>query len=378
MSMPQHPSLTNSPLPPWRQRLQPLEQRLAPLAPAGAFVGGFVYDTLTLDRIDKLGDNLQIMAYLLGLAWLLVMRKRVGMRPSDYRVLREFYPWMHYGVQFFFGGLFSAYVVFTFKSASFTRSLVFLGLLAALMVGNELLSHRLRMERAHVGLYGLCSFAFLLFLVPVVTGHLGPWVFPAAVAGGLLSALALGRAMDREPDHVPGWRHTLARHIPPAASLLTGMTALYLLGAIPPVPLAIMEGGIFHDVQWVDEGVQVKWQRPPMRVWPRDDSTFAAAKGDKAWCFTAVFSPNNTELQIQHRWEWYSPEHERWMQSDLIPFKVKGGRDGGYRGYTRKRNLKPGDWRVTVETERERVLGRYEFEVTPAAADPVWKTRIIE
>ncbi|MFQ5627716.1 MAG: DUF2914 domain-containing protein [bacterium] len=42
------------------------------------------------------------------------------------------------------------------------------------------------------------------------------------------------------------------------------------------------------------------------------------------------------------------------------------GRDKGYRGYTFKRHVQPGDWRIDVEIETgalRQVLGRIDFEI---------------
>ena len=43
--------------------------------------------------------------------------------------------------------------------------------------------------------------------------------------------------------------------------------------------------------------------------------------------------------------------------------KISGGREGGYRTYTFKQRLDPGDWRVDVETEDGRVVGQVSVAV---------------
>ena len=42
---------------------------------------------------------------------------------------------------------------------------------------------------------------------------------------------------------------------------------------------------------------------------------------------------------------------------------IAGGREGGYRGYTIKQRVMPGDWRVDVETPEGRIIGRVSFRV---------------
>jgi hypothetical protein len=52
-----------------------------------------------------------------------------------------------------------------------------------------------------------------------------------------------------------------------------------------------------------------------------------------------------------------------WKVSDRIAFEISGGREGGYRGYTRKQTITPGKWRVEVETDRGQILGTIDFTV---------------
>ncbi|MFT6883197.1 MAG: hypothetical protein ACJAVY_002000, partial [Marinoscillum sp.] len=54
---------------------------------------------------------------------------------------------------------------------------------------------------------------------------------------------------------------------------------------------------------------------------------------------------------------------KRWEIIDNIGYDINGGRDGGYRGYTFKNNVKPGFWKVEVITEEELVIGVIDFEI---------------
>ncbi len=59
----------------------------------------------------------------------------------------------------------------------------------------------------------------------------------------------------------------------------------------------------------------------------------------------------------------YNEKNDEWITSDRTNYKISGGRDGGYRGYTLKKNIQPGLWRIDVETDREQLLGRVSFEI---------------
>jgi predicted membrane channel-forming protein YqfA (hemolysin III family) len=322
-----------------------------------AFLLGSLYDAVTLRRVDQLADNLILMTYLLLLGALLVVEQRLrsGMPTPNWAARHR--KLVHFAAQFLFGGLFSAYVIFYFKSANGIGAMVFVGLLTVLLLVNEFLDEGLRAEPLRLALYCLCAFSLLLFFVPVVTGWPGPGLFLAAGVGAFLLGMGAAWGIHGRARKTLGLRAALF------ASVFAGLVGLDVLGLIPPVPMALMEAGTFHNVSRVSGGYELTYEEPPWyRAFDEDDSTFHLRPGDKAWCFTAVFAPSGMGTEIWHRWEHYD-RNEGWVQTDRIRFDMKGGRAEGYRGYTRKASLSPGAWRVVVEGAGGREVGRVKFLV---------------
>lgn len=344
------------------------------LAPT-AFIAGFTWDSATLTRVDKPSDNAILAAYLVLLGALIVLDHRVGLRPEAWPKLAPRRGAMGWLTQFLFGGLYSAYVVFYFRSATWGPTFLFLVVLAGLMVANELFIPTKVVDRLRLGLYTLCAFSFLLFFIPVVTGYLGAGVFSLAAAGSLGATLLLAWLMDRgEPVEL---RATLLRHLRSSGAILAVLYGLDFIGLIPPVPLALMHRGIFHEVTPSPEGYVLRYERAPWRPWRTDDRVFLQRPGEKAWCFTAIFAPTGTALTITHAWERWDEQREDWVETDRIPFSVRGGRDGGFRGYTHKRSLSPGAWRVRVVASNGRTLGTVPFDIEEAGdAAPEWRERV--
>ena len=52
-----------------------------------------------------------------------------------------------------------------------------------------------------------------------------------------------------------------------------------------------------------------------------------------------------------------------WQSRDRIGITVTGGREEGFRGFTKKSNYEPGKWRVQIETRDGREVGRLNFTV---------------
>jgi len=70
-----------------------------------------------------------------------------------------------------------------------------------------------------------------------------------------------------------------------------------------------------------------------------------------------------------HRWQIYSKK-SGWQTQSNIGFEVNGGRDGGYRGYTFKQNIRAGEWRVLVETETGKTIATHRFTLKEASETP--------
>lgn len=340
-----------------------MRDHLRRLVPIASFAGGFLWDSLTLRRIDRLSDNLLLAFYLTALGVLIVVSARVARAPEAWPRVTPRASWIEWGTQFLFGGLYSAYVIYYFKSTQWGSTLLFVVILGALLVLNEFAEHHFRYDRVRVALYCACLFSFLLFFIPVSTGWPGPGLFSASALLALgVSALItwLAHVTPAEPA-----RATLKRHLVPAAGVLVGLALLDAVGLIPPVPLALMDGGIYHSVAATPDGYQLVYEEPPWYLPLRnDDRWFRYRAGDKVTCFTAIFAPSGMDLAITHVWERWDDD-AGWMRTDAIPFDVSGGRDGGYRGFTSKRRFEPGAWRVRVLEQTGRELGRYAFTVDP-------------
>lgn len=341
-----------------------------PFMPAVFFLSGVTYDTLTLTRIDRLLDNLVLLLYLLLLGLLIVLTGRLGIEPApdpaQLKTLspvgrwvlqtRPFYPMAS---QFLLGGLFSAYAIFYFRSATLTSTAVFFSVLVIFLVANEFLRDRLSNLRLLVSLYALVCFGFFTFFLPVMTGYMNVLVF---LGGAVLSGAVTFRVVEliyrNNPDR--SRREAVGVSVP-AFAVIALLVGFYFLNWIPPVPLSMTFGGIYHEVKKTDDRFELSFERSWYQVWKQSNSTFPS--DEPVYCFTAVFAPVSLNATVYHHW-YFRPSRELpFRHADRIPVRISGGREGGYRAYTFKQRLDPGDWRVDVETEDGRIIGRVSVRV---------------
>lgn len=367
-------------LPPWLDerlpdRLRPYAVRARPWLSPVAFLCGFVLDTLTLRRVDDVGDNVQLTLYLGLAAVLLVLERRTWHGRMRSAWLRRHHGVLRYGLQVLFGGLFSAYFIFYSRSVTWGPSIAFCLLLVGLMAVNELRFSKFRPDVPLFALFFFSVLSYLLFAVPTWTGQLG-WgtrlvaaSLALAIGTALVALVHSGPVVDPEPlaaGRTADLRLALVRNGGTWSGMLVTLWVAAWLGLVPPVPLALAEAGIYHDVRRTEEGFALTYDSPPWwAVWRRDDSVFRYRPGDRVHCFSAVFAPSGANLRVLHAWEVY--RDGRWQETDRIPWDMRGGRDGGWRSYTAKRHVEPGEWRVRVLSEHGEELGRVRFRVVADA-----------
>ena len=329
-----------------------------------SFIAGFSWDTVTLGRIDRLVDNIILLSYILLLAVLIVIHNLVrhGVLRQTFWQSKQAY--LIYGIQFLFGGLFSAYVIYYSQSAAFSKTDIFLFILIVLFVANEFMRERFNSVYVQFGLYFLVLSSFLTFFLPIVFKKIHVGLF---VAAGLISLLIIaGLIKILHRWNAIGSKSDFRIIVASVLSIYVVFNLFYFLNWIPPVPLSLKYGVISNHVKRVDDHYLISIQKAPLSYfWLRYNPKFQYIEGDTVFCFTAIFAPTKLETAIYHHWQIWDDSHRRWLTTDRINYAITGGRDDGYRGYSYKTAVAAGEWRVDVETEDGKLFSRMSFEIVP-------------
>lgn len=339
-------------------------------------VTGFVFDWLTLRRVDLLRENLWLLLLLtLAAVSILILNyhyKQVPAARDEYRHYSLQF-WLIFVMQFAFGGLLSAFLVLYFRSATLSAAWPFLLILAAAFVGNEIFKARYARLSYQVSVLFLAIFSFAIFSLPVLVHRLGPgiFIFSGLVSLALISLfIALLRLLDK-----PYYQANQRRLTGLILGLFLLINLLYFAKLIPPIPLALKEAGLYHQLTRRADGNYDALAEP--RTW-RDYWTLSESvhltSVDQLYAYSAIFSPTRLNTTVIHDWQAYDQAAGEWRSLGRVTLPIQGGRGGGYRTYSLRAGLAPGRWRVNVTTASGQLLGRIKFEVFTSAGPDLIRT----
>jgi hypothetical protein len=353
----------------WFARARTLYKRHELLWHLGFFTAGFLFDLWAVgEGIDHPLIIVQQVLYLLVIGGILYVDVLREVRPGGWTLrprLESLWAYRGLVLHFCLGTLMNVYSLFFLMSASFSSTIAFVIVLAGAIVLNELPAVQRRGVDAKIGLFVLCVFCFWSLLVPLAAGRVGGLTFVVSFGATLAIVWLFHRLLRRHAGAVDLRRRLLL----PGLSVSACFLAFYLVGMIPPVPIAAKAFGVYHHVEIQGDEYVLSRARPRWRFWESGDQTFEAQPGDRIFVFVAVFSPSRFDDVVFVRWQYRDPR-TGWTDADRLPLRITGGRRGGYRGWMAKQNYTDGDWRVRIETRDGRQIARLWVRVQRVPADP--------
>ena len=360
-------------------------QKTEKFFPAFAFLGGFSWDSMTIGS-KVYGSDLVILFlyYLLALVSIYFIATRISVESknmdsgesiygedSDVEIHQNFFSkiknrewsssWIERltcVVQFCFGNLYSALVICYFKSSGSIASFAIVLILAALLVGNEFLKEKY--ENFGICLAFLCLLGtmFFNFLIPHLVHGMGPFWFFLSI---LLSAVVCYLLWTKSSR---GYSRQKRFLVAPVAICLVLFIA-YLANWIAPVPLVLKQQIVCKNFNRETYSCDVDkldfWQRVGFK-----GETIHKDEGDEVYFMSSVYAPAELKAPIEFRWYYKEPSTNRFKLTDKITSSrmvVRGGREAGYRSYSKKKNIPPGTYKVETAYKDGAVIGAKSFKV---------------
>lgn len=343
-----------------------------------ALIAGFVIDSLTLTRIDRLADHLYLISYLLvaGAGIVFVQfystgrfRDRLNADGRTARWLEYAYRFAPIVIQYAFGGLFSGFLVFYSRSASLAASWPFLLIVIALLIGNEFFRERYRRLTFQLTIFFTALYSYTIFSVPVVLKTISTATFLlSGTISIILIALFIKLIEYLAPTSVRECKRILVLSI---AAVLIAINGLYFLNVIPPIPLSLKDAGVYHLVERSPDGTYTaRAEDEPWYAALRPYEVYHMYNDSPVYVYSAVFAPSELKTDIVHEWQVFDEAEDRWREHHTVEFAITGGRDDGYRVFSLSNRPRPGWWRVNIKTIGGRIIGEIEFKIVEAGEDP--------
>ncbi len=338
----------------------------------GALAVGFAFDLYIAKSPESIADNILLLSYLFIAAAIIILlhihktRNEAREHPAQPLVLLLM-------LQFCLGGLASNLLVLYGKSGTLGGSALFILLLAALLLGNEFFKSRYAQLLLAVAVYYFLLLTYCLIALPTFVFHsLGTKIFLISAATSLVPIgvlLAILYSAVLRGSKSASRRGQLLQMAGAVAGGLVMFNALYFFNVIPPAPLALKAVGVYHSVVEHEGTYTGEFEVPAWFVFWRDTAaTYTIVPGQPAYCFSAVFAPGALQTTIVHRWEYFYPKTGHWITVSRVSFPLAGGREDGYRGFSQKQVLEPGQWRCDIETAEGQLIGRITFDMVAGPA----------
>ncbi len=315
--------------------------------PALFFVCGFLVDAINLSRGVKLLDLIMVSGYAV-----IAMVALVGREKTE---RENWNRWLTNAFQFAIGAMFSAMVVLYFKSAGGWLSTLFVLALFGAQVANEFLHKDERQRRLVWAIYAVSVIMLLNFLIPHIVKSVSTWWFYLSTLLGIGVVAGLRKIVGESWDNLK------------AAGVTVGVLLLLFIGGfIPPVPL-VLENQL-QCTNFTKSEYSCDVDDPSILQMIGLGSDTVTTDGP-VYVLAAVSAPLDVEVELQH--VWYHDTDDGWKEYDTMNFNMRGGRKEGWRFWSRKRNAKPGTWRVETRLKDGAVVGYTTFDVVEGEREKV-------
>ena len=266
-------------------------------------------------------------------------------------IWKDRFSWM---LQFLFGGMFSALVVCYFKSSGSLASLILVTLLAVLLVGNEFLKKKYESFGVSLAFFCLLGTMFMNFTLPHVVHRIGfIWFFLSTLLSFLICV------------GIQKISHHKKRVLIAPAIISVGLVVAYIMNWVPPVPLVLKQQLVCQNFDKASYSCDI------------DDPTFLQTLGFKlpsvhrvdgaeVYYLSSVYAPTDLKAELEYRWYYLDPATGKYRLTDKVSserMRIVGGRESGYRSYTKKKNIPAGRYNVETAYKNGAVIGAMKFEV---------------
>lgn len=339
-----------------------------------SFVFGFATDSLLLPSPDSNLSWVIGLAYILLISAFILLREWILLRADRYTGAEKYANYSSNIINFFSGSLLSFVFIYYFRSSSFIISLPVLFMIFGMILANEIIKDKKYRRLVDILVLFVSSIFFFIFAIPIFTGSIGNMIFWISfVFAVLLHAvflLLLSYICKRKIRF-------FEREVKSSLVVIAIISMMYISKTLPAVPLSLKTASIYSSISKSSDVYTVQSEKRTLSQKLINLNTYHYTEGESIYFFSSVHAPVKINTKITHLWEYHDEKSGNWIEMNKVSFVLYGGRTAGYRGYTVSTNPKSGLWRVSVRTEDDRTIGRYNFKMIKSDTPVIRETLAI-
>jgi hypothetical protein len=329
------------------------------------FLGGFAFDMMLLPDATHTLTRYIGLGYLCSVGLFIMWRELLVSRNRANSFEAKMYSFLTFLIAYFLGSALSFVCVYSFRSADLGVSWPFFIILFLCIFANEFVStHNFRLT-LDIAVLFIATLFFIIFNTPLILKVQNDMTFGVSIMVTIVISIMYIYVLRITSE-------TAEREAPRATALAIGIPMfvgmLYILNVIPAVPLSLGGAGVYHNITHNDDRGFILFGEEKSRfAWIKDSVYtpvhYVLPTDDAVYFYSAVNAPAELTAPLSHVWEYYDEGSKKWVVSTTISFGLTGGRENGYRAYSKKENIIDGLWRVTIMVDANRVVGRRTFRV---------------
>ena len=265
-----------------------------------------------------------------------------------------------WAVQFCFGGLFSALVVCYFKSSGSIASFLLVILLAILLVGNEFLQKKYESFGVSLAFFCLLGTMFMNFAIPHLVHRIGLIWFLISTILSFGLCVFIWKISHRKKSILVA---------PALISVL--LIVAYVMNWVPPVPLVLKQKIACQNFDKSTYTCDIDDPSLLQTIGLKIPSVHHVDSSD-VYFLASIYAPASLKAELEYLWYYQNPQTGKYSLTDKIStnrMTINGGRESGFRTFTRKKNVPPGKYRVEIAYKNGAVIGSGTFEVFDGAPE---------
>lgn len=290
-------------------------------------------------------------------------KKAEDLKTKGHRFLEKVNSWTTYLVSFFLGTLLSHTLVYYFRSSDVLEMWPIFLIVIIAILANEFLYGVV----PDILLFFIAITFYFIFNVPIALNKVNSYTFFISILVSVITTSIITLILQR----IYLSRKEFILLILFSIIFPFLLLRLYYINYIPAVPLSLGDSGFYSNIEKINEGQNYSYQKEERGLVENKKLFFinnnyydidTLGEGSGLYFFSSIISPADVSADISHVWELYDTNNNVWIKQAEIGYPISGGREEGYRGYSKITNISKGKWRVKV-TADDRLVGLREITI---------------